>query len=660
MTAVVAGTPRDRSPNPFAFNVSQLGPASGRTGGHHHRSISTSSTASSSSVSSLPYPLVPNSQAPHPISTSLPGLSTSQNTTPASAFSGQYVQSPTSVWPQQQNDARSTSRPNTSSSLAAELHGMDLNAFGPSYGSLPLDGSGYTGGDNFGFSSFDPSSNFNQTFDLMGFGAAFDPSLPFDPTSSSFISQLQGMDSSDSSSNYTTSLSLSGSSSSGSPNIGVEGGELGGCFNPGSLSSSAMAFDPGQFEFGGGGTGAGATVSSQPAAAVMPGFHQAQTPMAASGFGLSQSTPQDQATGYGMGSMPSVGGQSLGFGTNSSSGLSSSDQSALHHPQQQLPSSAPGFGDPMTSNSNILSTGYPATASSPFLARQHSGNTPQVQQTTTTSPSMAFGSTWARTPQPHHPSETLATTGAARPSMGQGSQASSSLLPMGVQPPPSAGGAAAGRYFTPGVRVGAQAEELASSLSPMGTSRTTTTSGQQGLGQAGVSGSGRSPSASSRVVDSPLGEAAPAPSLSGIRRSNPSQPDQQQPQMPSHSQLQPPQDPVSSQFLQFHRSQSFNLPQMMQHGRSRSDTITPMSRSSTLDYSSLVKWNSGDVLASLDMSEDVEGVDESVTANTGQWRTLSPSTRMMLENPDPLEPFFNTVQERNLVRSESLVVVPPL
>lgn len=122
----------------------------------------------------------------------------------------------------------------------------------------------------------------------------------------------------------------------------------------------------------------------------------------------------------------------------------------------------------------------------------------------------------------------------------------------------------------------------------------------------------------------------------------------------------PSQHPLSQQYLP-------SRP-LFSHARSRSDTITPanvmeMAMSQPFDIKD--EPESSPSMASSDGdSSGKSALDENDMAvsyrRSGQWGTLSPTTRAMVVNPDPLEPFFKTVQERNLVRSESLAVVPPL
>ncbi|KAG8860871.1 hypothetical protein FRB96_003605 [Tulasnella sp. 330] len=634
-----------RDQNPFAFNVSQLGAQSGRMGrtgstsGHHHRSYSSSSTASSSSLSSLPYPLVPTSHALQRISTAVPGLSISPTHTPASAFSAppsaipsQYGQSPTNFWP----ESDPSSRPSTSSSsLAAGLSGMDLNSFGFPATASPLD--------HFTFSpSFEVPSSFSQSFDMMNYGGSFDQNIPisFDPSStipefdpsSSFIAQLRGMEATGRGSNYAASLSnpsTSDSSSASSPNTGMDGSEV---YNPGLLGvPGAMEFDPGRYgEFGGGGTeGACAQLTNKS----MSGFRQAQTPMAASGFGLTLSTPQEDQP------LPMVPGN------DSSNNLArnSSDLSALQS-RPQLTSLEMGLGDPTTSevsrhssnNSNPAMYRYPsAAATSPFQTQQQGITSPDM--TMASLASTGFGSTLARIHQPHHPSETSEVTAAT---MGLGSQVSASLLQMGMGVPLSQeAGAGVEPSFTQEARAGAlESEEHASSLSP--TEMRETMRGEIGMEELEGLGLGLFQSAEDSHSDEAARELSPFDNHLVRQHQT-----QQYLRIRQDGQASPQSLP----------SQRWSRPtlRIAQHGRSRSDTVTPTNiRRNSSDAFSLPKWNNQD-LAGFGLMKEEFQVDHDamnrVTVNAGQWGTLSPTTRLMLENPDPLEPFFNTVQERNLL-----------
>ena len=129
--------------------------------------------------------------------------------------------------------------------------------------------------------------------------------------------------------------------------------------------------------------------------------------------------------------------------------------------------------------------------------------------------------------------------------------------------------------------------------------------------------------------------------------------DLRQPLPPNQSQYLPQ---VSSQFRQSQQSQ--HSQQALNHARSRSDTITPQN---AMEYAlSPTRGNSLDDTGS-GFSFTNGGYDQEVGARfRRQWGSLSPSTRHMVGNPDPLEPFFKSVQERNLVRSASLAVVSPL
>ncbi|KAG9037025.1 hypothetical protein FRB95_007320 [Tulasnella sp. JGI-2019a] len=611
MTSRTDNGPRDRSPNPFAFNVSQLGPRPsgvGRPANHHHRSYSSSSATSSSSISSLPYPLVPTLRP-----TSVPGLSASPTHTPASALSGphlfpsQYAHSP-GLW--SSADSLNSSRPSTSSSsLAAGLGGIDLNnSFGFTPVTSPIERSTFAGGDNFSFSSsFDAPSNFHQNYDMMAFGGSFDQNIPisFDPSStipefdpaSSFIAQLQGMDRPGSRGNYTTSLSnssMSGSSSSGSP---IDGS-----------TSVKMEFEPVRFgEYGGGG-GRGEHTNE-----LMSGFREAQTPMPAAGFGLTRSTPQEISI---------------------NSALGSSDLSALQSHQHPTFSEM-GLGDPTTlENINISTSQYlqPQGITSPGMTMATSADT-------------KFGSTWARTHQPHH----LSDNSEVRPATtGLGSQLSASLFQMGTVSPEA--GAEAERYFIPGVRAGAlEVEDRVTSQSPMEMREMMRVeNGVQGALE-GLEESGLGLFQSAEGLRS--GGAEMEPLLLDTHSDSPQRT------------LEILEDGQASPRSQ--RSQASALPSLMlvQHNRSRSDTITPRNvRQLSSDALSLAKWNTQDLAGFGLVKEDEADYDSmrGVTVSAGQWGTLSPTTRLMLENPDPLEPFFNTVQERNLVRSESLVVVRPV
>lgn len=682
--SVNASRSRDRSPNPFAFSVAQLGPQAGLVG-HHQRSASTSSNAS---ASSLPYPLVPQ-HAPPAISTiNVPGLSNSQTSSPSS---GAFVQSPTMVWPPAASNEVYGSRPGTSSSLVAGLGNIDLNNLNANAFGTGLDGSGFPGGGDFAFNAaFDGSAGFgNNQFGGLDYGA-MDTSMPqgFDPAAfstrdmdtSSFLAQFQAPIGTDSA-NYTPSMtdaSISGNSSSGSPEMDVE--NIVGSLDP-STFSGLMAFnqappDPG---FGGGGTNPSqAAYGSAPAStSAMQGFREAQTPMAASGFGLPQSMPAQNQLQYGTAQVPQ--GQASGFGqsssnnnnlnpSNSSSSLeygSNQGQPAPRHPQPLDSSPLAAYGA-MTSTSSPMSAPYPPPStttltSSPMTGSADPSSSPLHPMR---SSNTAYGSTLVGTPLQPRPSDSSATGARLPTTMPQG--------PFQSQ----AGGVAAGP-FTDGARAGAP-EDTSSQQLMERTMRML--SGQQGLPPLA---SGQFPSASSSTEVTPSAADERAQLLSDTPR--PSLRQQQQQQQAAREQQSQNQLSNQAKDLQFaspspqmgsqqapagQPSQQFPPSQQSQasrpaltHTRSRSDTITPQNalspvRSNTLDgispFASIpaMSWatNGGNVFKK---EEPMLG------AGSRQWGALSPTTRHMIGNPDPLEPFFKTVQERNLVRSASLVV-PPL
>jgi len=74
--------------------------------------------------------------------------------------------------------------------------------------------------------------------------------------------------------------------------------------------------------------------------------------------------------------------------------------------------------------------------------------------------------------------------------------------------------------------------------------------------------------------------------------------------------------------------------------------------SSEYDLSdSAAQWGGGlSELACVMGAMGVSTAGLSVSPQQGQWSTLSSPSRHMIMNPDPIEPFFKTVQERNLVR----------
>ncbi|KAG8905148.1 hypothetical protein FRB99_000614 [Tulasnella sp. 403] len=673
---------RDRSPNPFAFSVSQLGPNPGIPG-HHQRSASTSSTASTSSVASLPYPLV--AQGVPTSLNAIPGLSTSQTSSPSSA---PFTQSPTMAWPPATSNDVYGSRPSTSSSsIVAGLGNIDLNSFGPGNFGVGLDGSGFGPNDNFAFSSsLDASPGFAgpQSYDSLQYGS-FDGSMTngFDPTlsaavsqdleaSTSFLAQLQQSLGPDGSA-YTPAMSdpsISGSSSSGSPDMDMD--NLVGSLDPRTLSSSVMSFDqghPGPGYNSGGGTGSspqafGVPTASAPAAGVS-GFRDAQTPMAAAGFGLQQSAPvQNQLEAYG------IPGQT--FGSNTPSNLSefgtnSNDPQVLPR-LQPTPGSFPTMAEYTMSTSNPTSMAYPQASEMMASSIPMASSTPSMELTSAQpmmmSSNTGFGLTSARTLPPHRPSDRSLNpnsgVGAATSTLG--SEASSLMAQ--YSPRSVADEAGAGR-FTDAARVGVQAD-LSSSTLQAGM-RTMTGPGRP-LESAREAGLELSPSANLRMAGSRLGEAerelshseTPRPNL--LQQRHPMQQTglPQQLQDPLYDSLSPP---TMDQLYQLQGSPPFPPSQQFQpsrasasHARSRSDTITP---ANVLEMSRLVKAEEDESSPEWGLQQNGEemavvpvngGEVDTLSMAAGQWSTVSPATRHMLSNPDPLEPFFKTVQERNLIR----------
>ncbi|KAG8903168.1 hypothetical protein FRC01_009304, partial [Tulasnella sp. 417] len=680
---------RDRSPNPFAFNAAQLGmgmPSAGLNG--HQRSASAHSTTSNPSISSLPYPLL--SRGVPGISTmTVPGLPSSQTSSPSS--SAPYTQSPTIAWPSGPAEAAYGSRPGTSSSgIVAGMGNIDLNNIGSTMGA-GIDGNQFpTGGGDFAFSFDGPSGNYGNT-------QSFDPapnsnlngSIPndfdrsnyelnssTDASMDSFIAQLHqplGQQS------YPNAMP---DPSSGTlPNVTLEG--LMASFGPGAMpgyeqyQQSPLSYNPmGQ--------------DQTPESSTMQDFLQAQTSMTAPGFGLQpQSTPlqnpllenSQRQPMYGLNnSSPNsqTSTQMLGFGESNSSDQQPRllRQQPTSYPTEDygvttsmfnptlLKQEPPYSAEPLTMDLSISGT-EPSTTSPSYLS---SSQTPA-----TTISNAEFGSILGGIPQQPLPSDKFNSPGGEPQMMEE--QWQQLLFPT------PQGGVGVGPFMDE-ARAGALEDTSYQSPTEDEATRMRIVNGMAedlGLGQSQSANSqvgslleevGRGPSRFGK-------QATPKPSFlqqrqqhrqETMKQSHFRAPDQQQrlQQLPTlfgspsqedqmtyePQELPQSQRPLFQQYLPSRR--------LINHARSRSDTITPanvmemaMSQpfeandESGIDSSPSMDSSDGD-------SSGKSAMDESEMAvsyrRSGQWGTLSPTTRAMVVNPDPLEPFFKTVQERNLIR----------
>lgn len=693
---------RDRSPNPFAFNSAQLGmglPSAGLNGAAHQRSASAHSTTSNASISSLPYPLF--NRVPPGISTmTVPGLSTSQTSSPSS--SAPFTQSPTIAWPSGTAEAAYGSRPGTSSSgIVAGMGNIDLNNIGGNVGA-GIDGNQLaTGGGEFAFTFDGPSGNYGntQSFDQVS-NNNLNGSMTNDFDSSNY--ELNGNTDVDS---FLAQLQPLGQQNiSGYPNAMPDpsSGTL-----PNMTLEGLMALDPRSYEQYQQQQLSYSPIGQDqtPESSAMQDFLQAQTSMTAPGFGLQpQSTPlqnpllesSQRQSLYGLNnnslnSQPST--QILEFGETSNprfGGNNSSDQQPrlLHQQPTSYPTEDYGVTTSMF-NPTLLKqeatySAEPQTMDLSTSGMEPSNTSPSYlssSQTPATRISNAeFGSILGGIPQQPLPSDKFNSTGA-------GSQMTDQQWQQLLYPTPPGGVGV--EPFMDEARAGPQEDTSYQSPTEEEETRMRIVNGMAedlGLGPSRSANSqvgslleevGRGPSRFGK-------QATPKPSFrqqhrqQTMKQSDFRMPEQQwglqqlptlfgSPSQKDQMTFEPQQPPPSQRQL----SQQY-LPSrpLFSHARSRSDTITPanamdMAPSQPFDIKDESEMDSSPSMASSDGdSSGKSALDENDMAvsyrRSGQWGTLSPTTRAMVVNPDPLEPFFKTVQERNLVRSESSAVVPPL
>lgn len=639
---------RDQSPNPFAFNINHLAADHSHIG-QHQRSASTSSTSSSASGSSLPYPLI--AQQPPPISTAFPHLlnSSSRASSPSSANSfqqSQFNQSPTLPWPTSTSSDPSGSgfgtRPGTSGAgIAAPFGGLDLNGYpSNSFVDLSMNANGLVQGDiNNGYmnaNGFD--NNFNLSgYDPMNFGQTFDPNnLSFDPLTSNFA--ITNLNSElDPSPSYLSQLQMqlsqqqSQQGHSAPSDIDMDRStEFINSLDPRSLATSTLSSGFGQ--------------AQHPPAAI-PGFGgmmphagfgertSASPPMIGSSFG-----EQNTVTGFGNPNQhqrPSA----AGFGTNPG------HRQPQNHPQHHTSGSAQGFGSlqreeypKTTQTSRAMGFGnHPTPNTSPYHLEQ--------EMTTT---GLVFGESSASQHQRQPPSFTEARAEVPSPTF------SHQRVEGGAEPSPEEvaaarsmgmGGALAGvDQGSMELRREMQMEKMMMKQDLSSASQDQPTLASQWEGRA------LGPSPSTTPMPHHAHHLTPT--------STHSSPEHHSPQFSSSSEHQPTSNQLSESQMLEHLSQ-------MNSARNRSDTITPaayrmsVSRSNSNDETSseydlsdsAAQWGGGlSELACVMGAMGVSTAGLSVSPQQGQWSTLSSPSRHMIMNPDPIEPFFKTVQERNLVR----------
>ena len=550
----------------------------------------------------------------------VPGLSTSEASSPASAPFGH---SPTQPWHTNvQNHPQFGSRP-ASAGLVAGLGNIDLAGLAPSHFGLdsgefnfasPFDSTatpGFVPGFDTAFGGgFDPTGASTGGFGAGG-GTGFES---FAETAGPFLAQLGGQD------GNGLAYGNNGSPSSGSPN--------GGMMMDGVLDSHGHSTTFGGGDGGGGFHNANSNVHGHTTAS-MPGFHQAQTSStAASGFGphtspvastrnhnsanssphqpispyRSHLAPPHQASLYGINSQmpPTYGQQAQG----------SYDPQAPQHPR--LPASVTYGMEPQShpQSSNNLT---PATAVSSQYSPSPTLHSPINLRTTANGTS-----SWERTPPQHLHSEVGAGVGAGR--------------------------------YTEEAKVGPQEREMPLFTTTNATPSWMDTGDMTAISESALfqslqtegsawaeGGLGLSPSSDPQLTPSPRHQqpTAAAETTSPLQVRPPSSGSR----TPSPQRIViPDSSPLSYQTPRSHQPGAFRV---TRHVRDRSKTITP-----------------DDALAMMypqDGDHEVHPENRKIGFGSGQWGTLT--NRHMMSNPDPLEPFFRTVRERNLVRPNSLICV---
>ncbi|KAG8928475.1 hypothetical protein FRC02_006871 [Tulasnella sp. 418] len=622
---------RDQSPNPFAYNVAHLPQH------NHHRSASTSSTASTSS-SSLPYPLVPAS-----ITTTIPGLSSSRNSSPASTH---FAQSPTGPW-----HPASEQRPGTAGGgLSAGFGGMDLN--------------GQTSSSPFATASFDPNTGFpNQGF--MTSGGAFDASpldvnfafggsaQSFDGLSNSFNSGVV-----DSNGNPYESLPTQSADLDHSTNFllnqSIETNNVSpyAAYNPPSASSDGSevdsqmdSLDPRALSS----NSAASATNPIPLAQPQPStFHQSgfggPNPLPTSRFG---SNPQASGTTP-TPTSPIYGNPLTGFGTNL-------DLQQHQHLQQQGTLAQQGYGATISTTPHSMGM-YPQlmnniTNRPHFILTGNSLPTPKTR-----SSSLEYGSTSERTTLPqlqtsfsentqlttNNPYSAVAGELGAGVELGFPPELVCSPSQIGqdtsrvateveqLERLPTEAGQGAALYMA-GAPVGVQVVE--NSSSPLSIPQMAAENGlpmTQGMELSGEDEMGLS--RSKTPTNMPI-------YLSPQQQSSPNHYPLQQDH--SFSLLQSPLSPSSVQTMEKHR-----------HARNRSDTVTPFTvngmygedstSDQVVDLSNETQWG----------NDGLAGLAGIVGSQVWPGRNGASGERSMVvrNNPDPIEPFFKSVQERNLIR----------
>lgn len=670
-------------------------PSAGLNGATHQRSASQHSTTSNASIPSLPYPLL--SRVPPVISTRVPGLSNSQTSSPSS--SAPFTQSPTLAWLSGTAEAGYGSRPGTSSSgIVAGMGNIDLNNIAGGMGA-GVDGNQFPngGGDiafgydgpagNYSTQSFDPMSNNNFTSNMVNGFDSSNYEQNTNPDVDSFLAQLQQPLNQQNLGSYPNSIP--DPSSAVSPNMDIEG-LIATSFDPQSIPGYEQ-YQQQQLSYGSLGQ------DQTPESSTMQDFLKAQTSIPAPGFGLQpQSTPlpnllqessQPQPL-YGLNnSSPNsqMSTQMLRFGkiSNPRFGESnSSDQQPRLLRQQPTSYLAEDYGvttsmfSPTSLKQETTYSAEPQTMDLSTLATE-SSTSPQYLSSSQTPPtaisSTEFGSILGEIPQQPLPSDNFSP-------LGLGSQMTEQPWRQMLYRAP-AGGVGV-EPFMDGARAGPQED-----ISYQSPTQEAQTRMRIVDGMAEDLGLGPSQSANSRVGSlleevgrgpSHFGkQVTPKPNLQQQRQQlrqetlrqpqyqaqkeqqglqglptlfgSPSQKDQMtfEPQQLPQSQRQP-----SLQYLPSRR--------IFNHARSRSDTITP---ANAMEMTMSQPFENGDG-AGIDSSPSIgssdgdfsekSSLDENEMAvsyrRSGQWGTLSPITRAMVVNPDPLEPFFKTVQERNLIR----------